>query len=438
MLNGRNMRLCLSASRARFLALALVVFFLTLASFGLGVSVGARRPSGLAVGPARAEQASAVTGAGQILDEANAAPPPLDLEFFHEAYSLLQKQFYGDLPQGEAVTYDAIRGVIDRLGDPHTAFMDPAGAALANADIEGRFEGIGCRVELAEDGGVLISYLFAGQPAQQAGLLVGDVVTSVNGKDVTHLSLTEGTALIRGPHGSRVTLTVRRGSEAPFDLVITRARIEIPVVQTRSLAGGRIAYLALSEFTSTAPARLADALLEAVPGRPAGVILDLRGNPGGYLDAAVRIGSYFVPAGRLPGDNIVLERFKDGTQRAYQREGDALLGDSALVVLVDGGSASASEIVAGAVQDAGAGTLIGEKTYGKGSVQLINALSDGSQLRITVAHWFTPKERGIDGAGLSPDILIPQTKEDVQAGRDPQLDEAVRYLLAARMLSPGS
>lgn len=429
----------LSASRAKALAVAVAVVFLTLASFGLGVSVGSRRSPDLAALPAHAEQASAVNDAVQIVNEGNgAAPPLLDLNYFREAYGLLQKQFYGDLPQGKEVTYDAIRGVVDRLGDSHTAFLDPASAAIANADIEGHFEGIGCRVELAEGGGVLISYLFAGQPAQQAGLQVGDVVTRVDGKDVTRLNLTEATALIRGPHDTRVTLTIRRGSEPSFDLVITRARIEIPVIETKSLGDGRIAYIALSEFTSTAPARLADAVLQAVRGQPAGIVLDLRGNPGGFLDAAVRIGSYFVPAGKVPGDNIVIERFKDGTQHVYRREGDALLGAIPLVVLVDAGSASASEIVAGAIQDAGVGVLVGEKTYGKGSVQLINALSDGSQLRITVAHWFTPRDRGIDGAGLAPDIVVPLTKEDVQAKRDPQLDEAVKYLLGDHTVLPTS
>jgi len=162
----------------------------------------------------------------------------------------------------------------------------------------------------------------------------------------------------------------------------------------------------------------------ALAGKPVGMILDLRGNPGGLLNAAVQIGSYFVPEG-----NILLERFKDGRERAYPRQGRYRLGDTPLVVLVDGGSASAAEIVAGAIQDAGTGILIGEKTYGKGSVQLANTLSDGSQLRVTVAHWFTPKGRGIHEAGLEPDIAVPFTKEAAAAGRDPQLDRAVEYLL---------
>jgi len=149
----------------------------------------------------------------------------------------------------------------------------------------------------------------------------------------------------------------------------------------------------------------------------------LRGNPGGLLDAAVRIGSYFVKEGP-----IVIERKKDGSERVYDRQGRYLLDDTPLVVLIDAGSASASEIVAGAIQDAGSGKLIGDKTFGKGSVQLPNMLSDGSQLRVTIAHWFTPKNRAIDGVGLVPDITIPLTREDFAAKRDPQLDRAVEYL----------
>jgi carboxyl-terminal processing protease len=172
---------------------------------------------------------------------------------------------------------------------------------------------------------------------------------------------------------------------------------------------------------------LEEALKAALAKKPAGLILDLRGNPGGLLDAAVNIGSYFVPEG-----NIVIERFQDGHEEVHSRKGTYLLGDTKMAVLVDGGSASASEIVAGAIQDAGTGKLIGEKSYGKGSVQLPNALSDGSQLRVTIAHWFTPKDRGIDGVGLTPDIVVPLTDDDRQAKRDPQLDRAVEFLTTGK------
>jgi carboxyl-terminal processing protease len=411
----------------RVFLLVLVGSVLVLASFAAGTVAGARwsgQPIGEGISSTTAPPDSTPTDSSSSPDSHGA---PLDLALFGEAWGLLQKQFYGSLPEEAQVTHDAIKGVVDRLGDPHTAFVDPEEAALLNADIEGHFEGIGARVNLAEGGGVELKYLFAGQPAEKAGLQVGDVILAVDGTDVTKLNLTEAITLIRGPQGSTVDLSIRRGAESPFSVSVVRERIEIPVVESTWVADGRIAHITLSEFSSVAPGRLAEAIKDAVGQKPAGVILDLRGNPGGLLDAAVRVGSYLVPSGP-----IVIERSKDGSERTYDRQGQFLLGDTPLVLLVDAGSASASEIVGGAVQDAGSGILIGEKTFGKGSVQLPNMLSDGSQLRVTIAHWFTPKNRAIDGVGLEPDITVARTVDDYTANRDPQLDRAVEYLLQGK------
>ena len=406
---------------------------LALAAFGIGLSVGAHSCATLAADapptltPSSQTRVLPTAVPGQ---PATASPPgnvgedTLDIALFQEALDLLKEQFYGDLPQGKELMYAVLRGFVNQLGDPHTAFVDPQHAAMFSADLEGHFEGIGARVDLAEGGGVRLTYLFPQQPAEKAGLQVDDVIVAVDDQDVTGLSLLEAIGLIRGPEGSAVVLTIHRDGQPAFDVSVVRARIEIPVVDSKSLADGTVAYIALSEFSNVAPARLAGALRTALATNPVGLILDLRGNPGGLLDASVQIGSYFVPEG-----NILLERFKDGRERAYPRQGGYRLGNTPLVVLVDGGSASAAEIVAGAIQDAGTGILIGEKTYGKGSVQLSNTLSDESQLRVTIAHWFTPKGRGIHEAGLEPDIVAPFTKEDAAAGRDPQLDRAVEHLL---------
>jgi carboxyl-terminal processing protease len=423
------------SSVIRLFVLVVVACMLVLVAFGAGTAVGLRwsnHPVGerLLGSDTPAKPATPITSLAAASPSpfpADGSGTPLDASLFDEAWGLLKKQFYGDLPEGEQVTHDAIKGVVDRLGDPHTAFVDPEEAALLNADMEGHFEGIGARVDLAEGGGVEVKYLFEGQPAEKAGLQVGDVILAVDGKDVRRLGLTEAITLIRGPRGSNVNLTIRRGSQSPLDIAVSRDRIEIPVVESDWLADGRVAHVTLSEFSSVAPDRLAKAINDALAKKPAGLILDLRGNPGGLLDAAVRIGSYFV--GKGP---IVIERSKDGKERVYDRQGPYLLGSTPLVVLVDAGSASASEIVAGAVQDAASGKLIGEKTFGKGSVQLPNMLSDGSQLRVTIAHWFTPMNRAIDGVGLEPDISVPRTKEDFAAKRDPQLDRAVEYLLQGK------
>ena len=445
-----------STTIVKVFAVAVATLILALACFGVGLGVGAMRPQAAASLPAPAATPRIETAPVSPSDNSSEAPgkaptsPPspdaaptptevpaqegkaagaseLDVKLFNEALKLLKDQYYGDLPQGEELTYEVFRGLVGRLGDPHTAFLDPKQAAMFNSDIEGRFEGIGARVDTAQDGGVELKYLFAEQPAEKAGLLVGDVIIAVDGKDVTKIDLNDAISLIRGPRDTKVVLTVKRGSDQPFDVTVVRKSIEIPVVEAKTLGDGKIEYIALGEFSSVAPQRLQDALQAALAKKPAGLILDLRGNPGGLLDAAVRIGSYFVPEG-----DIVIERFKDGKEQRYARQGKYLLGKTPLVVLVDKGSASASEIVAGAIQDAGAGKLLGETTYGKGSVQLPNALSDGSQLRVTIAQWFTPKDRGIDGSGLEPDITVPLTEDDAKAKRDPQLDRAVQFLLTGK------
>lgn len=350
---------------------------------------------------------------------------PIDTELIDEAWKLLKEQFYGNLPEGDDVTYAAIRGIVASLGDRHTSFLDPEQAEISNTELQGEFEGIGAQVDLAPGGGVEIKHLFANQPAQKAGMLVGDVVLMVDGQDVTQMDLSEAVSLIRGPRGTKVTLTIQREEQPRFDLTITRARIELPLVESETLADGAIEYVALSQFSSNSPERLAEALNAAVAKEPQGIIFDLRDNSGGFLDASVRISSYFVPEG-----NILIERFADGEEKAYKRQGRYLMDGIPLVVLVNGGSASASEIVAGAIQDAGTGTLIGTTTYGKGSVQIPNSMSNGSQLRVTIARWYTPLDRGIDGTGLTPDVEVDDpTLEQLEADEDPQVARAIEFLL---------
>jgi carboxyl-terminal processing protease len=439
--NGSCMNRHTSLPIVGILIAVVAVCVLVLVAFASGVVLGSRWNGSLGKVPASGlsgsglEPLSGTSSTPSLSSQSPAQPTrmagdnagPLDGKLFNQAWDLLEKQFYGELPEGAEVTYDAIRGVVDRLNDPHTAFVDPNEAALLNADMEGHFEGIGARVDLAENGGVEVKYLFANQPAEKAGVQVGDVIAAVDGKDVTKLGLTEAISLIRGPRGTTVRLQVKRGAQDNLVIPVVRDRIEIPVVEVSWLADGRIARISLGEFSSVAPERLAEAIKAALARKPVGVILDLRGNPGGLLDAAVRIGSYFVKEGP-----IVIERSKNGSEHIYDRQGRYLLGDTPLVVLVDAGSASASEIVAGAIQDAGSGKLIGERTFGKGSVQLPNMLSDGSQLRVTIAHWFTPKNRAIDGVGLEPDISVPITQEDIAAKRDPQLERAQVYLLQGK------
>jgi carboxyl-terminal processing protease len=270
-----------------------------------------------------------------------------------------------------------------------------------------------------------ITETIPGYPAAQAGLQSGDQIIAVNGQDVTGVDpdivrLTK----VMGPAGTSVQLTVQRtGVDKPLEFTITRAHIVIPFVTSKMLANN-IAYIQLTQFGDTAASDFHSQLSKLMDQNPAGLILDLRNNPGGYLNAAVTIASEFIDHGV-----IVSEKDSNGSITPYDATTGGLATSITLVVLVNGNSASASEIVSGAIQDDGRGKLVGELTYGKGSVQEYFPLSDGGLARITVAKWLTPKGRTIDKIGLTPDQVVTMTQDDITAGRDPQLDAAVQLLL---------
>jgi carboxyl-terminal processing protease len=350
-----------------------------------------------------------------------------DFDIFWEAWDLLQDQFYGELPTEEELPYAAIRGVIASTGDQYTAFLDPVRAEIVRTDMSGSFEGIGATVRIRPDGKLEIVQPLPEHPAIKAGLRPGDVVLEVDGVELEGMNLYEAISLIRGPAGTTVRLLVEREEvEEPFEVEVTRARIEFPVVESEILDDD-IAYLRLNDFGQAAPGKVEEALRDLLDANPRALIFDLRGNGGGYLTAAVEIASQFVADGP-----ILIERFRDESERTYEAIDGGRATDIPLVVLVDGGTASASEIVAGAIQDTERGVLIGTKTLGKGSVQWVNTLSDGSQLRVTTAKWFTPDGRAIHGEGLTPDIELEITEEDLEADRDPQLDRAIAYLLEGK------
>jgi len=345
-------------------------------------------------------------------------------QVFWEAWKLLKDEYYGDLPDPQKMTRAAIRGVLGTLGDENTGLIEPEISKILNEDASGEFEGIGATIRINKDNKLEIVRPFAGQPAEKAGVKVGDVVISVDGKSIAGFSVYEAVGVIRGPAGTTVKLTiVRAGEVQPLEISVTRAKITIPIVQSK-LLDGDIAYISLFDFSSPASGQLESELGTLLAKKPKGLILDLRDNPGGYLQQAIEVSDLFLGAGV-----IASEKDKNGNGQTFRSGPNGIAQDIPLVVLVNGGSASASEIVAGALQDRGRAKLIGETTFGKGSVQLPHTLSDGSELRVTIAHWFTPNGRQIQGTGLMPDIVVPLTEDDTSANRDPQLDRAVQFLL---------
>jgi len=391
----------------RLTIVALLVALVTSVAFLAGF-VAARAPLTLGL---------TVVAAGPADNEAEA------FHIFWEAWRFLERDFYGDLPAAQEMTYSAIRGVIDDLNDQYTAFLDPEMASIVREDMSGAFDGIGAVVSMNNDGQLEIIRTLEGRPAAQAGLEPGDIVLAVGDTVIEKMSIFEAVALIRGPAGSIARLTIKRqGIEETFVVEVVRQRIEMVIVESRMVDDG-LAYLKLSEFNAQAASKLKAALQSLLAEEPRGLIFDLRDNPGGFLDVAVEIGSQFVSEG-----SILVERLRDGQDRDYLAQSGGLATDIPLAVLVNEASASASEIVAGAIQDAGRGILIGEQTLGKGSVQLSHYLSDGSELRVTFARWFTPLGRAIHEEGLVPDIQVDMTEEDIKSGRDPQLQRAIEYL----------
>jgi len=319
--------------------------------------------------------------------------------------------------------YGAAAGLVSSLGDIHTMFVEPIAAGYEAERMEGSFEGIGATVEV-RDGDLTIVRTIPGSPALRAGLQPGDVIELVDGTPTKGLTVTEGVTLIRGPRGTSVKLTIRRESTAEkFDVTVTRDRIELPAV-TYKMLDGKVAYIQLTVFNAVATKQVRAAIKELLAQEPVGMILDLRGNPGGYLQTAVEIASQFLPRNTL----VLTEVKRDADPREFRvrQAGEATTIE--LAVLVDGGSASASEIVAGAIQDAGRGMIIGTKTYGKGSVQATHDMINGSSLRVTIAKWNRPSGANLDGNGIDPDLIVEFTQEDAEAERDPQLDAAIKVL----------
>jgi carboxyl-terminal processing protease len=354
---------------------------------------------------------------------AAAAPDQTDsFGVFWEAWEILQRDFYGDQPANQSRTYGAIRGLAQAYDDPYTLFIEPEPRQRERENLSGAFGGIGAWISQDEAGNKLLDPM-PERPAEKAGILKGDVLLAVDGAALDPaLSVDEVVALIRGPVGEAVLLTVRRADVAePLEVPVVRERIETPSVEWRALEQApQVGYIAIRQFTERTPAELDRALAELRQAEISYLIVDLRHNGGGLLQSSIDVASRFLR------DGVVLyEQRSSGSEQVYRVRSATRAPAWPMVVLVDGATASASEIVAGALQDRGRATLVGQKTFGKGSVQLVYDLSDGSSVHVTVARWLTPNGHEINGVGLTPEQIVPH--ED---GRDAPLEEAIKTLTA--------
>ncbi|MBM4431463.1 MAG: S41 family peptidase [Chloroflexi bacterium] len=341
------------------------------------------------------------------------------LHVFWEAWTQIEQQFFAPTPlDPQGMTRGAVNGMLASLNDPYTLFVEPSQHRLETDRLEGQFGGIGVSLDIT-DKQVVVDRVHADSPAEQAGVQVGDVLLSVYGMDLDGLSADEVVLLIRGPVGSMVQLRVRRGDQEELDLVMIRQQIEVPSLAWQLMPDG-IGYIYIYRFTARTGAEFSAALRLLGPSNVRALVLDLRGNGGGLVDGAVQV------LGHLIGHGIAYrELSKEGeTRYAIPFEADAI--DWPLAVLVDGASASAAEIVASALQDYGRGILFGEPTSGKGSMQGIFLLSDGSSLHVTTARWLSPHGHPIQGVGVQPDIVISAVENKADA--DLVLQRAIDHL----------
>jgi carboxyl-terminal processing protease len=344
---------------------------------------------------------------------------------FWEAWNYVHQDFYKPNIDDSALVNGAIRGMVNALGDPHTSFVDSKHAQIMQSDLTGSFEGIGATVEMRE-GRLTIVTPIKGSPAEKAGLRPDDIVLEVNDKVIQNMDVTEAVSLIRGPKGTQVTLKVQRARQPVFTVQVVRDTIRTPFVESRMIENTSIAYIRMNDFGATASDELQEAIRTLSAQHPTALVFDLRQDPGGYLNAAIDVASQFLKGGQT----VLVQKAKDGTTNTLKAKGGGLATDIPMVLLVDKGSASASEIVAAALKDHKRATIIGTSTYGKGSVQNVHTLSDSSELRVTIAHFFSPLNREINEVGIQPDIEVKVTDQDIVNKRDPQLDKAIEVLKA--------
>jgi len=355
------------------------------------------------------------------------AGEPEQFGLFWEAWQIIEQEFFGQLPDPGVFTHGAIRGALRALDDPATMLVEPMTSEDQMLELRGVYEGIGALVAVDDKDQVIIVSPFDGSPAMRAGIRAGDIVLKVDDVAVTGMPLEDAVRLIRGPKGTSVRLTLMREEAEPLVIEVIRDKVELATVGGMVLEDN-IGYVRIALFSDRTSQELKETLRELMEENVSGLILDLRNNPGGvFPSAAIEVTSQFLAKGI-----VVYEQYSDGQEQAYSAKRGGLATDIPLTVLVNQGTASNSEVVAGAIQDHDRGVLIGEETFGKGSVQRVHELSDGSGLHVTIALLLTPDRHPIHEEGLTPDIVVPFTEEDFRQRRDPHLRRAIEYLKTGR------
>lgn len=406
---------------------------------GIGLAlllVAAAFFSGLHVGSGQRVDLALEAGLFSFFTREPAPETSVDLTEFWRVWDLMDEKFVtaSGTPLSDTEKIEgAIAGLVKRYEDPYTVYLPPTEAAAFDEEISGNFSGVGMEVGMRDEVITVIAPL-PDTPAFKAGIQTGDKIIEIDGVTTEDMSVDEAVKLIRGEKGTTVKLRIyREGVMEPFEVAVVRDTITIPTIKTEQR--GDVFVIALYSFNALAEMKMQEALREYTQSGADKLVLDLRGNPGGYLQSAVAIASYFLPAGEV----VVREQFGAGEdEQVYRSQGKTLkqYAPKEMVVLVNGGSASASEILAGALKEQGVATLIGETTFGKGSVQELVELPSGSSLKVTIARWLTPNGTSISEAGLVPDVVIARTPEQVLAGEDPQLDAALRWLAGDKSIAP--
>ncbi len=352
------------------------------------------------------------------------APVDVDYNLLWQALKIVQDKYIdSENIDPQKVLYGAIQGAISAAGDEYTQFFDPKTLAEFKSDLQGSFSGIGAEI-VQKDGSIMVVAPLEGSPAERAGILAKDYIVKINGESTDAMGSDVAASKIRGPEGSQVVVSIyREGKPDTFDLTITREKIEVKSVKLeyREVSGKKVAIIKISKFGDDTVELFNLAADDIVKNNPVAVIVDQRNNPGGYLDSSVEVASQWLESGKL----VVSEDHSEKDIVTYNSLGYNKLGKFKTIVLINGGSASAAEILAGALKDNGKAILIGEKSFGKGSVQELVPLGKDAAVKVTIAKWITPGGKNLNKDGLEPDIKVPLTTEDAEAKRDPQMDKAL-------------